>query len=190
MLPTLRQKIRGNFNVNSKGFSKTKRLTSLLRARSKFPLQASSGPITIRFFRYPYFWKQKIEKLTGEILEQEVIKSNRSPFSSLVLLVKKGDDIGRFYIKYWILNRVTIIEKFATPVIKELLDKLHGFHWLKKLNLKFNYYQIRMHPEDDQDFHVFQPNEWSFYFLVYDECYYSWMLEDISIGVFQSYSHL
>ncbi|KAK8915983.1 hypothetical protein KSP39_PZI023142 [Platanthera zijinensis] len=54
--------------------------------------------------------KYKIEMLMGDILATGTICA--SPFSSLVLLVRKKDDNCRFCIDYRELIKVTIPDKF------------------------------------------------------------------------------
>jgi hypothetical protein len=47
--------------------------------------------VSVRPYRYPFYQKEEIEKIVKQLLKSGVIRSSTSPFSSLVLLVRKGD---------------------------------------------------------------------------------------------------
>ena len=53
------------------------------------PLRPNAGPVSVRPYRYPYYQKTEIEKMVQELLKSGLIRPSHSPFSSLVLLVKK-----------------------------------------------------------------------------------------------------
>lgn len=87
-------------------------------------LLPNSSPINTRPYRYPYFQKTEIKHQIQTMLNSKFIQPSQSPFSSLVLLVKKKDGGRRFCVDYRALNNITIRDRFPMPTIDELLDEL------------------------------------------------------------------
>lgn len=65
-------------------------------------------PVKVNPYRYPHYQKNEIERLTSEMLQQSLIRRSISPFSSLVLLVRKKDGSWCFCVDYRFLNSVTV----------------------------------------------------------------------------------
>ena len=111
-------------------------------------LKEGAEPINVRPYRYVYFQKTEIKKQVHEMLNSRLIQPSTSPFSSLVLLVKKKDGSWRFCTDYRSLNDITVKDRFLIPTVEDMLDELHGAAYFTKLDLRARYHQVRVHPSD------------------------------------------
>jgi len=111
-------------------------------------LLPDTAPVAMRPYRYPQLQKDELERQCDTMLTQGIIRPSTSPFSAPVLLVRKADKSWRFCIDYRALNAKMAKDKFLILVVDELLDELHGACFFTKLDLRSEYHQVRMHPDD------------------------------------------
>jgi hypothetical protein len=79
-----------------------------------------------------------------ELLDKRFICPSNSPRGAPMLFVKKNDGTLRLYINYKQLNMVTIKNKYPLPRINDLFDQLKGAKVFLKIDLRSEYYQLRI----------------------------------------------
>jgi hypothetical protein len=82
------------------------------------------------------------------LLDKEYIRLSVSPWGALVLFVKNKDGTLRLCIDYRQLNKMSIKNKHPLPRINDLFDQVGGARIFSKLDLQFDYHQVRIKDED------------------------------------------
>lgn len=111
---------------------------------------ANSKPIYCRPYRIPIHLQSEVDKQIKDMLEKAVIVPSQSPWASPVLLTPKKNGTYRFCVNFRRLNAMTVPDKHPLPLIEEVLDSLVGQSVYSTLDLQSGYWQIPLHPDDQE----------------------------------------
>jgi transposase InsO family protein len=90
-----------------------------------------------------------VREYIEENLKNGFIQHSRSPAGAPIFFVKKKDGSLRLVVDYRGLNKVTIRNRYALPLISSLLERLSGAKFFTKLDLRGAYNLIRIRPGDE-----------------------------------------
>ena len=82
------------------------------------------------------------------MIEINVIRPSKSPYSSNVVIVRKKDGSIRFCVDFRKLNSKTIKDAYAVPRVEDSLHVLAGAKYFSKLDLRSGYWQVEIKEED------------------------------------------
>lgn len=91
---------------------------------------------------------EAIKKQVDEMLCYDIIQLSKSPWASLVVLVKKKDGTLRFCIDYRRLNKITKKDVYPLPRIDDALDQLHNVRYFSSMDFKTGSLQIEVDERD------------------------------------------
>ncbi|GBG58708.1 hypothetical protein CBR_g109 [Chara braunii] len=91
---------------------------------------------------------EELRKQLDELLEKGWIRPSSSLFGAPVLFVPKKEGELRMCIDYRGLNAIAVKNVEPLPRIDDLLDRVQGCKYFTKIDLKSDYHQIEVHPDD------------------------------------------
>ena len=94
----------------------------------------NQSPIKLRPYRTPIHIREVIDKAVDEMLDANVIRRSKSPWSFPVVIVDKKDGSKRFCVDFRKLNQITKPNSYPLPLIDDilaLLGKAKIFHILR-----------------------------------------------------------
>ena len=85
-----------------------------------------------------------------ENLDKQFIQESRSPFASPTFLIKKKNGDYRVIQDYRKLNEHTVPDVSPLPLIKTLIEHLHGKTLFTKFDVRWGYHNIRIKDRDQE----------------------------------------
>ena len=107
-------------------------------------------PIKMKPYRTPIKNREVIDKAINEMLDADVIKRSRSPWSFPVVIVDKKDGSKRFCVVFRKLNQITKKNSYPLPLIDDILALLGKAKFFTSLDLKSGYWQVAMDEKDKE----------------------------------------
>ncbi|WVZ70428.1 hypothetical protein U9M48_019099 [Paspalum notatum var. saurae] len=115
----------------------------------RIDLVPSMAPVSKRPYRMVPDELKELKTQLQEQLDKGFIRPSSSPWGCPALFVEKKDQGGkRLCVDYRPLNAVTVKNKYPLPHIDILFDQLGGATVFSKIDLRSEYYQIKVREED------------------------------------------
>ena len=104
-------------------------------------------PFKQRPKRIPPSMYQEVRDHLQQLLDADIIRKSRSPFSSNVVLCRKKNNELRMCVDYRQLNNRTKKDAYALPIVEQILENLSGNSYFTVLDAKSGYHQVNINEE-------------------------------------------
>lgn len=91
--------------------------------------------------------RQKVKSIVSELIENNIVRESRSPYSSPIILVKRKNGDDRMCVDYRELNSITIRDHYPLLLIGDQIDQLAGGKYFHTLDMASGFHQIPISPE-------------------------------------------
>ena len=99
-------------------------------------------------YRVAPAWKDQLRAEVKLLMEAGIVEKSKSPWSSLMVPVRKPDGLVRLCVDYRKVNAVTEPDPYHMPRVDEMIEQIGEEQYLTKIDLTKGYYQIPVLPED------------------------------------------
>lgn len=121
-----------------RGYPKTRVSTGELEIRLKNPDKF----VERRPYRLSPVEREKVRTIIKELLEHNIIRESKSPYSSPIILVKKKNGDDRLCVDFRELNSNTLRDHYPLPLISDQIDQLANGHFYTSLDMAAGFHQI------------------------------------------------
>lgn len=142
-LKTLLTEFANIFSSHSHDYGKTNLITHSINT-------GDAAPIKLHPYRTSPATQAVLQQEVSKLLEHNIIEESHSPWSALVVLVRKKDGTHQFCVDYRRLNDVTIKDSHPLPRVDDTLDRLSGARVFSTIDLAAGYWQIPLNPDDKE----------------------------------------
>ena len=94
--------------------------------------------------RIPPALYKEVRQHLKEMLEADAIRPSVSPYSSNVVLVRRGDGSLRFCIDFRKLNSHAVRDAYNLPRVNDTIDTFIGSKYFSKSDLRSGYWQVEI----------------------------------------------
>ena len=108
------------------------------------------SPIKLRPYRVPLNLRKEVDQNIENMLNDNVIKRSKSPWSFPLVVVQKKDGTSRMCVDFRKLNKITKAMSYPLPLIDDILAQLDKSKYFTTLDLKSGYWQVAMDPSDQE----------------------------------------
>lgn len=124
--------------IFTRGFSRSRVTTGELQIRLKNPDKF----VERRPYRLSPVEREKVQQIIKELIDNDIVRESKSPYSSPIILVKKKNGEDRMCVDYRELNSNTIRDHYPLPLIADQIDKLAGGQFYTTLDMASGFHQI------------------------------------------------
>ena len=106
-------------------------------------------PVAQPVRRTPFSLRDKVKKKVEELVNMDIIEpvEGPTPWVSPVVVVPKQNDEIRLCVDMRKANEAIIRERYPIPTVDEVLQSLNQSTVFSKLDLKWGYHQLELHPD-------------------------------------------
>lgn len=121
-----------------RGYPRTRVNTGELEIRLKNP----DKYVERRPYRLSPVEREKVRAIIKELLEHNIIRESKSPYSSPIILVKKKNGDDRLCVDFRELNSNTLRDHYPLPLISDQIDQLANGKFYTSLDMAAGFHQI------------------------------------------------
>ena len=112
--------------------------------------KGNNVPIKRKPYRTPIKNREVIDKAINEMVDADVIRRSRLPWSFPVVIVDKKDGSKRFCVEFRKLNQITKKNSYPLPLIDDILALLGKAKSVTSLDLKSGYWEVAVDEKDKE----------------------------------------
>ena len=108
----------------------------------------NNKPVKLPPRRVPMHLQEAVDEEIDRLIEMDIIRPSKSPWSSCIVSVIKPDKSVRLCLDVRAVNARSVHDSFPLPRINQCLDSLQGAEYFSTLDLSQGFHQILLEPED------------------------------------------